>query len=200
MSLTKIIKLNSKNAATLAAAVLASGGVVIIPTESSYGIAADATNVAAVAKVYCLKKRTREKSLPVIVANVAMAKKFFNLNKAALQLCRFFPAPLTLVVKQRGKKLARNISADGAVAFRVPKHKFCRDVAQKLGRPITSTSANISGKLPVFSLSKVKKLFSGKVDLIIDSGNLKKRKPSTIVNCVSKTLVVLRKGAFEIHG
>jgi L-threonylcarbamoyladenylate synthase len=135
--------------------------------------------------------------MPVIVASVAMAKKFFLLNKTALQLCNFFPASLTLVVKQKGKKLARNVSSDSTVAFRVPANKFCRDVSEKLGRPITATSANISGKAAVFSIREVKRLFGGKVDLVIDGGKLKKRKPSTIVNCLSKSLVVLRKGAFR---
>ncbi len=195
---TKILKLSSKKALDVSVAVLRSGGVVILPTESSYGIAVDATNAAAVAKVYRLKKRSGSKFMPVIVASVAMAKKFFNLNKAALVLCKVYPAPLTLVVKQKQGKLSSNISADGTVAFRVPKNKFCRDVSHRLGRPITSTSANISGKEAVFSAAEVKRLFGGKVELIVDAGNLKKWKPSTIVNCVAGKPVVLRKGAFKI--
>ncbi|MDP3741686.1 MAG: L-threonylcarbamoyladenylate synthase [Candidatus Micrarchaeota archaeon] len=193
---TRILKLSNKAAVDVAVAILRSGGVVILPTESSYGIAVDATNAVAVAKVYLLKKRSGGKSMPVIVSSVAMAKKFFNLNKTALKFCKFFPAPLTLVVKQKRGKLARNISSDGTAAFRVPKSKFCRDVSQRLGRPITSTSANISGKQPVFSAVQVKRLFGGKVELIVDAGNLKKRKPSTIVSCTGEKPVVLRKGEF----
>ena len=195
---TQTLKQSNKAAVDVAVAVLLGGGVVILPTESSYGIAVDATNSAAVAKVYSLKKRTSSKSMPVIVASVAMAKKFFNLNKTALRFCKYYPAPLTLVVKQKPRKLADNISTNGTVAFRVPKNKFCREVSQKLGRPITSTSANISGKEAVFSAVEVKRLFSEKVDLIIDAGRLKKRKPSTIVDCVAVKQTVLRLGAFRI--
>ncbi len=193
----KIINLRNGNAVNAAVAVLRSGGVVILPTESSYGIAVDATNAKAVANVYRLKKRSDAKFMPVIVASVAMAKRFFDLNKTALALCKHYPAPLTIVVKQKPRKLATNISANGTIAFRVPKHKFCREVSQKLGRPITSTSANISGKAAVFSIVEVKRLFGGKVELIIDGGNLKTTKPSTIISCVSEKTIVLRKGAFQ---
>lgn len=195
---TSVAKIRSKNVASATVAVLRSGGIVIIPTESAYGIAADATNTAAVVKVYRLKKRSKAKFMPIIVASMAMAKKYVSLNRAALNFCKFFPAPLTLVVRQKGKKLATNISTNRSVAFRVPAHKFCREVSHLFGKPVTSTSANISGKAAVFSVNEVKKLFRGKVDLIIDAGNLKKRKPSTIVNCTSKKPVVLRKGAFKL--
>ncbi len=194
---TNVMKIQNRGAVDAVVAVLRGGGTIILPTESSYGIAADATNKDAVAKVYILKKRIHSKSLPVIVASVAMAKKFFVLNKAALRFCKFFPAPLTLLVRQKRGKLADNVSADNSIAFRVPKNKFCRDVSQKLGRPITSTSANISGKLSVFSSVKAKKLFNGKVELIVDAGNLSRRKPSTIVNCVGRQCIV-RQGAFEL--
>lgn len=169
----------------------------VLPTESSYGVAVDATNSEAVARVYSLKKRTGSKSMPVIVASVAMAKKFFLLNANALELCKFFPSPLTLVVKQRGKKLAHNVSADRTVAFRVSANKFCRYVSRRLTKPITSTSANLSGKEAVFSFRKAQKLFAGKVELIIDAGVLPRRKPSTIVNCCAEKPITLRRGAFR---
>lgn len=197
LSKTSIIKISDSNAADAAVNVLRLGGIVIIPTESSYGVAVDATNAAAVARVYRLKKRSGSKFMPVIVSSVAMAKKFFSLNKNALKLCKYYPAPLTLVVKQKRGKIARNISSDGTVAFRVPANKFCREVSQKLGRPISATSANLSGKSPFYSIREVRKLFGGKVELIVDGGDLKKRKPSTIINCVGPKPVVLRKGAFH---
>ncbi len=195
---TKILKLSNKDSVDATLAVLRLGGVAVIPTETSYGLAADACNKKAVARIYALKKRTRTKSLPVIVASVAMANRFFLLNKAAQGLCRF-PAPLTLIVRQRGKKLARNISRDDTIAFRVPKNKFCREVSRRAGRPITSTSANISGKQPVFFFSQVKKLFSGRVELIVDAGNLKKSRSSTILNCVASPVQIVRKGAFPLR-
>lgn len=194
---TQIVNLSNKQAAALSVATLSKGGIVVLPTESSYGIAVDATNRPAVARVYSLKKRSGGKFMPVIVASVAMAKKFFLLNRNALKLCKLFPAPLTLVVKQRGKKLARNLSADRTVAFRVSANKFCRDVSRRLKKPITSTSANISGKEATFSFRKAQKLFAGKVELIIDAGVLPRRKPSTIVNCCAAKPITLRRGAFH---
>ncbi len=195
---TKTVKVSDKKAVSLAASVLRKGGLVIIPTETSYGVAADACSETAVARVYKLKKRLREKALPVIVANIAMACRFFSLDKTALKLCRFFPAPLTLIVKKKAG-LASNISRNGTIAFRIPDHWFCRRLSAELGRPITATSANISGKQQVFSSQQIKKLFAGKVELIVDAGALRRRKSSTIINCAGSGIQVVRRGAFPLR-
>jgi len=189
----KILKADKKGLQA-AVEVLRGGGVVIFPTETSYGLAADATNSRAVARVYKIKKRSREKSLPVIVADLKMIETYVLLTPLARKLAnRFFPAPLTLVVKLRsGSKLASNISSNGKIAFRVPANKFARSLASELCTPITATSANLSGKKPIFSLRTVKNLRG--IDLAVDGGTLLHRKPSTIVDCTGAKPKILRKG------
>lgn len=193
----KIVK-PDKNGLQAAIEVLRAGGVVAFPTETSYGLAADATNLRAVARVYKIKKRSREKSLPVVVANIKMIEKYALLTPLARQLARkFFPAALTLVVKIRGKsKLAKNISSNGKIAFRVPAYEFARAISKKLGKPITSTSANLSGIAPLFSVRGLQLL---DVDLVIDAGKLPRQKPSTIVDCTEKQPAVLRQGKVKIN-
>lgn len=177
-----------------AIAVLRAGGIIVFPTETSYGIAADATNSKAVAKVYVVKRRSRVKSLPIIVSNVAMAEKYLQLNPLAQKFLKFFPAPLTLVVPlKKNSKLARNLTSNKKVAFRVPAHDFSRALAAKLQRPVTSTSANCSGKKPLFSPHNL----ALPVDLIVDAGKLKEVKPSTIVDCTSREARLIRRGSFS---
>ncbi len=193
----KIVKAD-KNGLQAAVEVLAAGGVVAFPTETSYGLAADATNPRAVARVYRIKKRSGEKSLPVIVADLKMVEKYALLTSLAKQLARkFFPAPLTLVVKlRRNSGLAKNISSNGKIAFRVSSNKFAAALSKKLGKPITSTSANLSGKNSLFS---VRGLQLHGVNLIIDAGKLPRKKPSTIVDCTEKQPAVLRQGRIKIN-
>lgn len=196
MKKIKTVKADKKGLQA-AVAVLRDGGVLVFPTETSYGLAVDATNSKAVAKIYKIKKRAREKSLPIIVADLKMAEKYALITTLARQLARrFFPAPLTLVVRLRGKnKLAKNISSNGKIAFRVPSNEFARNLAVRLGKPITSTSANISGQKPIFSLQSIENL---PANLFIDGGILPARKPSTIIDGTGKEPIVLRRGSIAI--
>ena len=195
MKKIKIVKADKKGLQA-AVEVLAAGGIVVFPTETSYGLAADATNSRAVARVYKIKKRSREKSLSIIVADLKMIGQYALVTSLARKLAnRFLSAPLTLVVKLRrgsGSKLASNISSNGKIAFRVSSNKFARSLASELGKPITATSANLSGNKPVFSLHGAKKLKG--IDLAVDAGKLPQRKPSTIIDCTSGMPHVLRQG------
>jgi len=189
-----IVKADGKGLAKAAAAIKA-GGVVIFPTETSYGMAADATNPRAVEKVFKAKGRKREKALSIIVADEKMAEKYCKMSPLARRLAKkFMPGPLTLVVKRKGG-LAANISSTGTVAFRVPGHGFARALAKRARKPITATSANQSGAPPVYEIGKAKKLFTDKAGLIVDAGDLKKNPPSTLVDLTAKPPKILREGA-----
>ncbi len=191
----EIVKITARGAVGKVVAVLKKGGVAVLPTETMYGLAADATNEKAVARIFKIKRRKESKQLLVIVGNLKMAKEWFHFSRHAAILSRFFPAPLTLVVETK-KKLAPSLSSSNSIAFRVPAHSFCREVSKKLGKPITATSANISGELAIFSFKTIVQLFGDEVDLIIDAGTLPRSKPSTIVNCI-ETPFIVRKGAFD---
>jgi L-threonylcarbamoyladenylate synthase len=113
-----------------AAKVLTGGGTVVFPTETLYGLAAMATNKRAVGKVYAIKRRPREKLLPVIVGSFAQAQKYFIFSRVELAVARrFWPGPLTLVLKTRSKKLAAAVGGD-----RVAVRYSATTVAARLGQ------------------------------------------------------------------
>ncbi len=181
---TEIIKNTDKNALPRAVDVLSKGGIIIYPTETCYGIGADATNDKAVLGVVKTKKRNREKNISVAFSDIKMAKQYLIITKKAERLIdAFMPGPITLIVESKGKK---------KVGFRIPDNNIVRRLIKRLGKPITTTSANIAGEPPLYKIKDVIKTFNGKVDLTLDAGNLKKVKPSTVFDVTS--MKVLRTG------
>lgn len=182
--MTMIISVTDKNAVKYALQVLRQGGVIVYPTESSYGIGADFSNEKAVRRIFRIKGRIKGKKLSVIVGSIAAIKKYAIIRKDAAALARkFMPGPLTLVVNAKPK---------GTIAFRIPSHPFALSLAKRYKKPITATSANISDKPSLYKIKDVIRIFGGSVDLIIDAGDLPKNKPSTIYDLSKKKL--LRKG------
>jgi L-threonylcarbamoyladenylate synthase len=183
-----------------AAEVLSRGGTVVFPTETLYGLAAMATNKKAVEKVYAIKRRPREKLLPVIVGSFAQAQKYFIFSREELTLARrFWPGPLTLVLKARSKKLVAAVGGD-RVAVRYSANAVAARLAISAGAPITSTSANISGKQGCFTIASVKRQL-GRVlgnraypDMFLNGGTLKRSLPSTIIRVVHGRVAVIREG------
>ncbi len=185
----KIVNVRDTNAIPLAVSVLRRGGVVIYPTESSYGIAADSTNEKAVRRIVELKGR-ENKSIPVIVSSLAMAKRYAHVGKKASMLIeKFMPGRLTLVVNKRNLP---DILSKDTIGFRIPPHEFSVAVTRRLGKPITATSANKSGGPALYRIKDVVKTFGNSVELIIDAGNLPKRKVSTVYDVVNRRII--RKG------
>ncbi|MFH0832412.1 MAG: L-threonylcarbamoyladenylate synthase [Candidatus Aenigmatarchaeota archaeon] len=169
--------------------ILKKGGLVIYPSESSYGIGCDATNEKAVKRIFSVKKRSG-KAIPIIVSSIRMAEKYAFLSDDAKKIAeRLMPGPLTLVVKK--KNLPDSLSKE-TVGFRIPSHNFSVKLATSFGKPITATSANLSGNKPIYSIEEVIKLFSNNVDLIIDAGTLPKNKPTTVFDAGSRK--ILRRG------
>lgn len=143
--------------------VLREGGIIIYPTDTIWGIGCDATNPEAVAKVYEIKRRSDSKSLVLLADSLDMVAKYIKeIPDAAIQLVEVNDKPMTIIYPDayvgktpaEGEKaiadrhfLAYNVVAeDGSVGIRVPMMEFCRNLCYKLGRPIVSTSANISGE------------------------------------------------------
>jgi L-threonylcarbamoyladenylate synthase len=174
-----------------AALVIKSGGVVLYPTETCYGLAADATNGKAVERIYKIKERSAGKPIPVIVSSIAMMKKYGKVTKEVMLLAKeFMPGPLTVVTDK--KNLPDNLNPSG-VAFRISSHPVAYALARLAGRPITATSANISGRPPIYDGSKALEVFGGKVEMVLDAGTLKKVKPSTYVD--ARSMETVRDGA-----
>jgi L-threonylcarbamoyladenylate synthase len=182
--MTEIIKVKNKEALTRAVDVLAKGGIIVYPTETSYGLGVDATDDRAVKKVVKIKKRGKGKKISVAFSDLKMARKYLVITKNAEKLAKaFLPGPITLIVESK---------SHSKVGFRIPDQPFVLRLIKKLGKPITATSANISGEDDLYRIRDVVKIFNGKVGLIIDSGNLAKRKPSTVYDVIDRK--VIRKG------
>jgi L-threonylcarbamoyladenylate synthase len=174
-----------------AAKTIRYGGLVVYPTETCYGLAADATNARAVRKVYAIKKRSKNKPIPIIVSSLNMMKRYGRITKLVRALAeKFMPGPLTVVTD---KKELPDILNLNEIAFRISSHPIASKLVRSVGKPITATSANISGQPPIYTSRRVIEVFNGKVDMILDCGNLKRTKPSTYVD--ARKHRILRKGA-----
>ncbi len=177
-----------------AAEVLRQGGAVIYPTDTLYGLGVDALSDAAVENLYALKGREAGKPTHCIVADLAMAEEYAEVNDAARKIAqKFLPGALTLILKKKSGiegGIARGMETIG---IRIPDNQFCVELARTFGKPFTATSANRAGIEPESEFEKV--VVSVKADLAIDAGPLPLSKPSTIVNLVSGHPSVLREGA-----
>jgi L-threonylcarbamoyladenylate synthase len=177
-------------------ALLARGGVLAIPTESSYGLGADPWNAAGVEAIYRRKGRERGKPLPVVVAGVEQLAHLgidpdLNIVK---RLSAHWPGPLTVVLP-----VARPLPAtagERTLAVRVPGHERLRELLAAIGHGLTATSANRSGGEPVLDPAELPELLAGEDAMIVDGGVLPGGPPSTLVAIRGHELVVLRPGSF----
>ena len=177
---------------------LQQGGVVVYPTESSYGIGCMASNAAAVVRVFALKQRPLEKTLPLIVGSIDEAKRLIAWSPVAEKLAQeHWPGPLTIVAPAtaEGKKLAPGIVAtDGTIALRVSSHPVAHALAEAVG-PIVSTSANSGGAPACFDMSSVQSWLGKAEDvMVVDAGTLSHDLPSTLVRITTTGYEILRKG------
>ncbi len=190
------------NSTIQAVEVLKRGGVVVYPTDTAYGLAVDATNSSAVDRLYKLKGRDFKKPTHVIIPHVSWLKKIVKLNKPALQLMNeFLPGPLTIVLslKAKGKSWQKLSAGSKTMGVRMPDNAIALELALKFGKPITTTSANVSGKDNCYSVTEVKKQFAKsqhKPDFYLDGGKLRKIKPSTVVSLI-KGVKILREGPIK---
>lgn len=183
-----------------AAAIVQAGGVVAFPTESSYGLAGNATRPEVADKINELKNRPEDKlGLPIVVSDRWMAEEFLDLTPAAKHLMNaFMPGPLSLIVEPKPDKLAPNLAKDG-VAFRISGLECARVLSQLVEVPIIATSANLSGTPPLYKFDEVRKTFEGKVEAILNAGNLPPALPSTIVDARQLPPTLVRPGPVPIE-
>jgi L-threonylcarbamoyladenylate synthase len=179
------------------------GNVVALPTGTFYGLAVDPVNLRAVDRIYEIKTRARHKPLSLLIAEVAQANELARqLDSAFDRLAeRFWPGPLTLVVKA-GSKLPLRVTANtGNLALRVPEAAIPRAVVTRLGLPITATSANLSGLPECTSASGVRDQLGNKIPLIVDGGPTARSIATTIVDLSGggNSWMILREGAIPTH-
>ena len=179
--------------------VLRSGGVMLYPTDTLYGLGADAFSNTAVDKVYAIKERDEKKPMAMVVSDLDMAAEYVEVTEDARKLAAaFLPGPLTLVLKKKAginTGIARGMDT---IAIRMPKNVFCLELAKRFGKPFTTTSANKAGEPAQMEadeiLAQLGEAAAG-IDMVLDSGALLNAMPSTVVDLSGLEMKILREGA-----
>ena len=165
-------------------AVLKSGGIFLYPTDTIWGIGCDATNEAAVSKIFTLKERHDSKSMIILLDMTGRVPGYINeVPQQAYELMELSEEPLTLVLPG-AKNLAKNLVAeDGSVGIRIAMDEFCKNLIGRFRKPVVSTSANISGENSPADFSDISDKIKAGVDYIVGLRQNEKsgRKPSTII-------------------
>ncbi len=180
-----------------AATIIAAGGCVAVPTETVYGLAADATDGAAVAGIYAAKGRPAFNPLIVHVADQAMAKRLGLFDAVAAQLAdAFWPGPLTIVVPRSTDYPVASIATAGldTIALRCPAHPAMQGLIAATGKPLAAPSANASGRVSPTTAAHVLATLDGRVPLVIDAGPCSAGLESTIIRPFGDRVVILRDG------
>ena len=176
-----------KDVIAYAAEIIKSGGIVAFPTETVYGLAANMLNKKAVEKLCSIKSRPRAKPFTVHIADTELIKKMGCriTGKAARLIKKFWPGPLTIILKSRdGRK----------VGFRMPANTAALQLISASGVPVIAPSANRSGKKPPTSAREALKDMDGKIDMVLDAGRAKVGVESTVIDITTSAPVILREG------
>ena len=181
------------HAAADAARCLEDGGLVAFPTETVYGLGADATNADAVARLYQAKGRPSFNPLIAHVESVAAALDIAVFDGLSLRLANtFWPGPLTLVLRKTTHCPVAELATAGldTIAVRVPAHPIARDILRALGKPVVAPSANISGHVSPTTAAHVESDLAGRIDLIVDGGPVAVGVESTIISCLGEPMLL----------
>jgi L-threonylcarbamoyladenylate synthase len=180
-------------AVAAAARILADGGLVAFPTETVYGLGADATNPQAIARLYQAKGRPAFNPLIAHVGDLAAAQRIARFDAQATRLAEaFWPGPLTLVLPKTGDCPVAELATAGldTVAIRVPAHPVARAILQAFGGPVVAPSANLSGHVSPTTAAHVRSDLAGRIDLIVDGGAVAVGVESTIVGCFEAPMLL----------
>jgi L-threonylcarbamoyladenylate synthase len=179
-----------------AAAILKRGGVVAFPTETFYGLGADARNEAAIDKIFGIKGRDFKNPILVVIGDVRHMEAFAaDVPEVARKLMgRFWPGPLTIVFRAAPFVSTKLTAGSGKIGIRLTSHPVAMEISKRLGGPLTATSANLTGAPECSSAVEVISQLEGKLDRVIDGGHTPGGKGSTIVDVTVHPPKVLREG------
>jgi len=179
-----------------ASAVILQGGAVAYPTETFYGLGVDATSEQAIRKIFDIKGRDFKNPVSVIIGSMDQLTPLVrNVGAMAQKLMdAFWPGPLTIVFEASERVSGVLTAGTGKIGVRLSSHEFARRLALKTGRPITATSANLSGAPECAEADDVIRQISDKIDAVIDLGEKGGSIGSTIVDASSESLLILRPG------
>ncbi len=191
--------ISTAGAADAAARCLEGGGLVAFPTETVYGLGADATNAKAVARLYEAKGRPAFNPLIAHVGDLEAARRIARFDDRSLRLAKaFWPGPLTLVLPKAAECPVSDLATAGldTIAVRVPAHPVAQETLRAFGKPVVAPSANISGHVSPTTAAHVLSDLAGRIDLIVDGGPVSVGVESTIVGCFEVPML-LRPGGLS---
>ena len=179
-----------------AADIILSDGVIGYPTETVYGLGANALSDNAVEKVFDLKGREKNKPILIIASDLDQVKKLVASfpSQAEILAKAFWPGALTMIFEAAPQLSPLLLGGGNQIGIRIPASQICLELIKQCGVPITSTSANITGKENPISAEEVFKYFGSKLDLIIDGGASPSRVPSTVISIENNKVKLLREG------
>ena len=176
--------------------VLRKGGVILYPTDTIWGLGCDATNAQAVDRIYKIKRRSNSKSMLILLDSPEKLKNYVYVPSMAWELIKVTNQPLTIIYPQ-ARNLAPNLIAeDGTVGIRIVRDEFCRDLIRAFGKPIVSTSANISGQPAPANFSEISQQIKDSVDYIVRwrQKDYRKFRPSSVIKLEKNNqIVIIRK-------
>ncbi len=173
---------------------LENGSTILYPTDTVWGLGCDATNEEAVKEIYKIKNREESKSLIVLVSSISMLKKYVAVPGAAIDLLKKAQKPTTIIY-QNPTGIAKNIinKEDNTLAIRIAQDEFCENLIESFGKPIVSTSANVSGNPTPKSFSQIEQSILDDVDYIVNlHQNKVSEKSSTILKIEGEKVIVIR--------
>ncbi|OQY68390.1 hypothetical protein B6D29_00835 [Microgenomates bacterium UTCPR1] len=181
---------------------LNNGGLVVFPTDTVYGLLVDARNERAINKLIRFKERPVGKAISVFVSDFKMIRDLLTVNNTQMMaIKRMLPGPFTVILDSKHLVCRLLESEKGTLGVRIPEYKLINDLVIRFGRPITATSANLSGKTVNYSLEGFLNSLSKKktelIDLCVDAAKLPKNKPSTVVDLTLRQPKILRKGSLD---
>ena len=181
---------------TAAVSALKRGEVIVFPTETLYGLGADALNFSAVEKVFHLKGRDPNNPFPVLVADLAMVDSLVAAISplAKLLMTRYWPGPLTLVLPARTEMPRALVNSRGGIGVRLSSQPLATELVRLLGHPLTGTSANPSGQPGAHTIAQAKNYFSEKISVYVDGGALHSQTGSTVAAIEKDRLRIIRDG------
>jgi len=180
--------------------VLQAGGVIAFPTETYYGLGVDPFNQAALKKLFQIKKRAAHLPILVLVENIAQAGQLAELPLPATFTrlsAKFWPGPLTLICKAHDHLPRELTGYTDSIGMRQSSNAIARQLVSCFGKPVTATSANISGHVAAVNASQVAAIFSDTIDYIVDGDETPGGKGSTLVRCEEDSIECIRNGALD---
>lgn len=198
--MSQVVKIDSAEslgeAIVEAIRILSEGGVIGVPTESFYGLGADAANPQAIGRIFSIKKRDPALPILILVSSLKDLEKYAQSvpPRAKRMGQRFWPGGLTMIFQSSPLLPPILTGATGKVGIRISGHPIAQTLCKSFQSPITGTSANISGMPPCTTADQVVKCLGGEVDLILDGGPTEGRTPSTILDVTTDPPVIVREG------